>query len=622
MQRRDSRDISLHRTADRGNQMHGRGHGFGWALVHSVIACCVCAGMLHAQTPSGSVVEYSYDAVGNIVAVQSSSLQLNVSSFSPTSGPVGATVVISGTGFSPSATGNGVRINGTPAPVVAAERTRLTIVVPAGATTGPVAVTVGGSTMSSAAPFAVVADYGPPAIASFAPSVAVAGTTVSVAGNNFIPTIAGDSARVGLGAATISAATSASLAVTTPAGTGSGHIQVTTAKGSATSSGFLFVPPGTYAASTVVATAAGAIDTSSTLSINAPGKLGLLAFDVVAPRSIGIFGSASTFASGTLQLLDPGRALIASVAINASGATIPVRTLSQSGTYTVAVIAGTSSGTITLLPGAPDLVVSNPSLGTIVANQNGSYAIPITYTVTNIGSAFAQPPWYDMAYLSVDGTLDNADQHLNGWPRRDAALAPGASYTVTSIFTTSTSTPAGSYTLFIKADGHGTTSGNGTNTDSGSLNEANEANNTQALPVTFARPDLVVTSASIGGVTRNANRSYQITASFTVQNLGTVSAQPYWYDMAYLSADGTLDNGDQHLTGWPRRDAALAPGASYTVTSSFTTSTSTLPGSYTLFIKADGRGPAFGNGTNTDAGNLVESNDTNNTLALTVTLAP
>ncbi|HVN34431.1 MAG TPA: CARDB domain-containing protein [Casimicrobiaceae bacterium] len=602
--------------------MRRRKHVFGWALALAAAACWMLASVPRAQTSSGSIVEYAYDVVGNIVAIQSSSTQLAVASFSPASGPAGATVVIVGSGFSPSADRDSVRINGAAVSVVAAERTRLTITVPSGATTGPISVTVGGSTMSSATPFIVVADYGPPAIASFAPAVAAAGTTVAVAGSNFNPTIANDSARIGLAAATIASATSANMTVTTPAGTGSGHIQVTTPKGSAASSGFLFIPPGAYAANAVVATAAGAVDASTTLSVGAPGKLGLMAFDVVAPCSIGIFGTASTLASGTMQLLDPSRAVVASAAINTSGATIPVRTLTQSGTYTVAVIAGSASGgSITLVPGAPDLVVTSPSLGAVAANQNGSYAIPVAYTVKNIGSAATQSSWYDMAYLSIDGTLDNADQHLAGWPSHTTALAPGSSYTITSTFTTSTSTPAGSYTLFIKADGHGPTFGNGTNTDAGSVSEGNEANNTQTLSVTLDGPDLVVSSATVGTIVANPSGSFAIPVAYTVTNQGGLAAQPPWSDMAYLSDDGTLDNADQHLVGWPVRNAALAPGASYTVTSTFTTTTSTAAGNYTLFIKADGHGPAYGNGTNTDRGNVVETNDANNARTLAVTLA-
>jgi hypothetical protein len=215
--------------------------------------------------------------------------------------------------------------------------------------------------------------------------------------------------------------------------------------------------------------------------------------------------------------------------------------------------------------------------------------------------------------------LDNTDQHLNGWPFRNIPLAPGSSYTVNGIFTTNAATAAGSYTLFVKADGHGPTFGNGTATDAGSLIEINDANNTRAAPVTLVRPDLVVTNASVGSITKNANGSYALSVTFTVQNSGAATAQPDWYDMAYLSTDAVLDNADQHLTGWPRRNAALAPGASYAVTSTFTTAV-TPAGNYTLFIKADGHGPSFGNGTNTDAGNLIEANDANNIRAVSVTL--
>ena len=53
---------------------------------------------------------------------------------------------------------------------------------------------------------------------------------------------------------------------------------------------------------------------------------------------------------------------------------------------------------------------------------------------------------------------------------------------VTTTFTTSTTISAGSYTLFIKTDGHGTTTG-GTNTDNGVVAEPDEVNNVVAIPV-------------------------------------------------------------------------------------------------------------------------------------------
>src|SRR5204863_2448875 len=127
---------------------------------------------------------------------------------------------------------------------------------------------------------------------------------------------------------------------------------------------------------------------------------------------------------------------------------------------------------------------------------------------TNGGGSPAAPTWYDQAYLSIDGTLDNSDQNLSGYHIQSTALAPGPSYsyTVTTTFTTTTTTAAGSYTLFIKADGRGPTNTGGTNTDDGYVAEANEANNAQALPITLlGKPDLTVSNASVGTISVGQN---------------------------------------------------------------------------------------------------------------------
>src|SRR5205814_6771 len=163
----------------------------------------------------------------------------------------------------------------------------------------------------------------------------------------------------------------------------------------------------------------------------------------------------------------------------------------------------TQSVAITLAA-KPDLTVSNVSVGVIAVSQSGSYSFPVTYTVTNGGGSSAAPTWYDQAYLSTDATLDNADQNLSGYHTQSTALAAGASYTVTTTFTTTSATAAGSYTLFIKADGRGSTNTVGTNTDNGYLAEADETNNTQALPITLsAKPDLTVNSINIGTIVKN-----------------------------------------------------------------------------------------------------------------------
>ena len=433
-----------------------------------------------------SVVDYSYDAAGNIVAIQSSSTGFNCSSFSPTSGPIGETVDIAGSGFSLLAANNTVNFNGVPAQVLTASHTHLTVVVPPSATTGAITVALGTSALGCPSNFTVTLDYGVPTIAGFSPTKGVVGAVVSIAGSEFNPTAANDAVQMGVASAAVATATSSRLTVQVPSGTGSGKIKVTTPKGTAVSGDYFFVPPPGHTASDVVSTGATTLGTSSTLSIGAAGKVAMLVFDVVAPTGLGISGSASTLSSGTMQLIDPTGTIVASTGIATSGATIPVQSLTKSGTYAVAVVANAGvTGSLTLVAGAPDLAISNVSAGTATANADGSFNIPVTYTVTNAGGTAAPPSWFDMAYLSVDGTLDANDQALSGPNYNRTPLAPGAAYTLTNTYVTSPTTSDGSYTLFVKADGRGGTYG-GIIMDNGSIAESNEANNVHSLPVTLA----------------------------------------------------------------------------------------------------------------------------------------
>jgi hypothetical protein len=216
--------------------------------------------------------------------------------------------------------------------------------------------------------------------------------------------------------------------------------------------------------------------------------------------------------------------------------------------------------------------------------------------------------------------LDNSSVNLYGYNYRTTALAAGSSYTVTVTFPTTNTTAAGNYTLFIKADGHSAAQTGGTNTDNGNVVESNESNNTQALALTLpGRPDLSVSNMSVGTIVKNANSSYNIPVTYTVNNIGNSAAQPRWFDLAYLSTNGVLDNSSVNLSAYNYRLAALAAGSSYSVTTTFTTTTTTAAGSYTLFVKADGHGSQVG-GTNTDDGIVAEANESNNVASQVVVL--
>tara|TARA_R110001606_G_scaffold72450_1_gene166706 strand:+ start:18617 stop:24574 length:5958 start_codon:yes stop_codon:yes gene_type:complete len=81
----------------------------------------------------------------------------SITSSYPLSGVVGTEVTITGTGFSTTPADNAVAFNGTTAIVTASTATTITTSVPAGASSGPITVTVAGNTVASDGDFYVTA---------------------------------------------------------------------------------------------------------------------------------------------------------------------------------------------------------------------------------------------------------------------------------------------------------------------------------------------------------------------------------------------------------------------------------------------------------------------------------
>ena len=163
---------------------------FAYSFVLALV-CALLTARAEAQTPitfqyfydetgqltrvvdsTGVVIEYVYDAVGNMLEIKRFSVpggQLTIFSLTPQQGRVGSTVMIQGQGFSTTLAENGVRFNGTPAGVISATANSLSVLVPVGALTGPVSVTVGSTTAISPNSFTVLPAL--PLITSIAPRV-------------------------------------------------------------------------------------------------------------------------------------------------------------------------------------------------------------------------------------------------------------------------------------------------------------------------------------------------------------------------------------------------------------------------------------------------------------------
>lgn len=156
-----------------------------------------------------------------------------IASFTPGSGPIGTTVTVTGTNFTGASSVilNGVGV----AAFTLVDAATITFTVPAGATSGPIAVTTQGGTATSTSAFTVTVPTPAPAIASFTPTTGGPGTTVTVTGTNFTGATAVSIGSLAIANYTVVSATTISFVVPTSANNVSGALTVVTPGGTATS---------------------------------------------------------------------------------------------------------------------------------------------------------------------------------------------------------------------------------------------------------------------------------------------------------------------------------------------------------------------------------------------------
>jgi hypothetical protein len=157
-----------------------------------------------------------------------------VSSFTPTSGPVGTNVDVTGSAFTGA---TAVTFGGVAATTFHVDSaTELHATVPTGAQTGPIAVTTPGGTGASASTFTVTSGGGgnAPTVTSFTPTSGPVGANVSITGTGFT----GVTAVTFNGTASTNVTFNSDTSVTArvPTGASTGPIAVTTPNGTGTSS--------------------------------------------------------------------------------------------------------------------------------------------------------------------------------------------------------------------------------------------------------------------------------------------------------------------------------------------------------------------------------------------------
>jgi hypothetical protein len=155
-----------------------------------------------------------------------------ISSISPTCGPVGTSVDVTGNNFQGTTS---VTFNGVTAAFVAQSSHLIKATVPTGATTGKIRVVTGDGSDTSAADFTVSSSCAPmPTILSFSPSSGPVGTSVTINGTGLSGTTAVKFGGVAASAFSVNPS-GTQISTTVPSGAVTGKITVTTPGGTATS---------------------------------------------------------------------------------------------------------------------------------------------------------------------------------------------------------------------------------------------------------------------------------------------------------------------------------------------------------------------------------------------------
>jgi regulation of enolase protein 1 (concanavalin A-like superfamily) len=177
--------------------------------------------VVQAYNTSGLMSERSNEVIFD---AQSGSNDPIITNLSPPTGPVGTPVTIGGANFGGMQGSSSVRFNGTTATPMTWSTTSLLVPVPAGATTGPVVVMVGG-VASNGMTFTVTAS--PPSVTTLSPSTGPVGTSVTISGANFGDMQGSSVVQFNGTTATPMTWTTTSLFVPVPAGATTGPVVVT-----------------------------------------------------------------------------------------------------------------------------------------------------------------------------------------------------------------------------------------------------------------------------------------------------------------------------------------------------------------------------------------------------------
>jgi RNase P/RNase MRP subunit p29 len=355
------------------------------------------SGPIEVQTGTGTVISSSNFTVTTAVSAPT------ITSFLPADAPTGATVTLTGTGFSSALADNQVQVNQTAATVVAATPTSLTFVVPSfdggtqtsstfSAMSAPITVATPMGTATSPTDLVVstLLIATPPIANVGGAAVTMPTPTASTAQLMGFTAIAGQ--PVELVASSLSTPSGVQASVFAPNGvsltaksfTAAGQsLQIPTPVSGRYSVYFYANGTGGSVSWSVLGSLVGALTlngTPTTETVSVPGESAQLTFNGTQGQNVTLSFTSVTLSAATVTMTSPDGAIVLSQPLTTSGLTVSP-TLPASGTYTVLVTpAATASGAFTTALTSTTASTFAPNQGVKSVTLTGTTPTTLTFT--------------------------------------------------------------------------------------------------------------------------------------------------------------------------------------------------------------------------------------------------
>lgn len=293
----------------------------------------------------------------------------SITSLSPTSGGVGATVTITGSNFGSTRGSSTVKFNGTAGTPSTWSATSIKLPVPAGATSGNVVVTVSGVASNGKA-FTVLPT---PTISSLSPTSGAPGASVTITGTNFGATQGTSTIKFNGTAATPTSWSDTSIVAPVPSAATTGNVVVTVSGVASTGVGFTVAP--SISSISPTSGAVGALVTISGKNFQSTQGSNTVTFN-------GTSAPPSSWTNTQITVPVPAGASTGPVVVTAAGLTSNSKTFTVKPTPTISSVSPNF--------GAPGVSITisgtnfGTTQGTSTVSFNGAAATPTSWGASQI----------------------------------------------------------------------------------------------------------------------------------------------------------------------------------------------------------------------------------------------